>query len=445
MKWKRDRATGPGRRAGAPVAVIAAVLLASACAWPAGRIGAAGAGSQQSAAPGTAVPARITPAGTASAPTMAPVGTTAVRVATPTTPAAATTAPVATGDAGAACLAGSAAGPYLASGGGQITCDGLPVRLTGFTFYPALVGGSRAWHRSNFRQYIDHVLDMGAAAGQNLVRPTDEWDRHTAGQTAEDPVVWANMDYLVQAAAKRHMFVVMDLSAYRWLLESQGRDPLDPTAWTGFIRFVAARYRNAANVAFYSILGEPAPPHSTAELQQLLDFYRTTTATLRAADPHHLVTAGGFNHMEDERPGLEWWQAIDALPGNDLVAFKTYSQHDLALLPTIAAYAASVGKPAVDEEFGMPQGFGDGRPTPGMAFNGITTGRARFFSAVYATAGRLGVDTFVIWNLGCQVGPTSYEVSPLTPAAWAVVAKYGAVAPTAARAGKPLCPTTGGG
>ncbi len=303
-----------------------------------------------------------------------------------------------------------------------------------------MLGGAKAWHDPSFPSYIDHVLDMGLAAGQNLIRATDQWDSHAAGQTADDPIVWSNMDYLMAAARKRGVFVVVDLSAFRWLLTSQGSDPSRADLWVPFIDQVAARYRDNPAVAFYSIAGEPKPPSTPAELQSLTDFYRTTSEALRAADPNHLIALGGFNHMEDH-PELSWWQSLDQLPTNDIVAVKTYSQHDLDLMPTIAAYGQSVDKPVIDEEFGMPQGFGDGSFAGGAAYNGLTGGRADFFEAVYSSGSDLGYAGFVFWNMGCEIGPTSYEVSPRTPAVWAVIARHGAAprATSAAVSASLLC------
>ena len=337
---------------------------------------------------------------------------------------------ISTAAAEAPCLDGSTSGPFLQATGTRITCDGRPVELTGFTFYPSLLGGAKAWHDPGFPTYIDHVLDMGLAAGQNLIRATDQWDSHTPGQTADDPIVWSNMDHLVAAARQRGVFVVVDLSAFRWLLTSQGSDPNRADLWVPFIDQVAARYRDNPAVAFYSIAGEPKPPATPADLGSLTDFYRTTSAALRAADPNHLIALGGFNHMEDH-PELSWWQSLDQLATNDIVAVKTYSQHDLDLMPAIAAYARSAGKPVVDEEFGMPQSFGDGTFAGGAAYNGLAGGRAAFFESVYSSGFELGYAGFVFWNMGCEVGPTSYEVSPQTPAVWAVVAGHGA-APRAA-------------
>jgi len=333
--------------------------------------------------------------------------------------------------------AGSSA--FVTTDGQAFLFEGHPIKLYGYTFYPATAGGTAAWRQSTFPQYIDHTLDLGLAAGQNLARPTDYWDKSSNQQTYTDPVIWANMDYLVQAAQKRGMFVLMDLSAYKWLLMSQGRDPYNATNWTPFLDFIGARYSNAPNIAAYSIVGEPPAPHTSAATSALVSFYRQVSDELYRADGgHHLIAAGGFNHMEDETPQTQWWQQIYALPHNDIVAFKTYSQHDLDLMPAIASYASSLRKPLMDEEFGMPQYTGDGAFS-GTPYNGITTDRATFFDTVYTRGEQLGVYSFVFWNLGCQQGVQSYEVSPETPAVWQIITQHGAVPGVAWQSSTPPC------
>ena len=378
-------------------------------------------------------------------PTSKPIATTTQAPTTAPTPkptVGATPSPTASAivlsdaGAGAACLDGSA---FLKTQGTTITCLGQPVLLTGYTFYPSPVGGTAAWHRADFKTYIDHVLDMGVASGQNLIRPTDQWDKTNTSQTMTDPVMWANMDYLMTAARARGVFVILDLSAYKWLLTSQGKNPMDASLWTPLINFAAARYASNPAIAFTSIVGEPTPPKTTTDLQSMLAFYRSVSDAVRAADHNHLITVGGFNHMEDS-PSLGWWQAIDALPSNDIVGVKTYSQHDLDLIPTVGTYSRSVNKPVVDEEFGMPQSSGDATFS-GTVYNGLSMSRSTFFDDVYRLGMANGFYGFVFWNMGCQYKPTSYEVSPKTPGLWSKIVQYGAN-PTIASAATTaaLCP-----
>ncbi len=306
---------------------------------------------------------------------------------------------------------------FVEKDGTQFTYRQMPLKLYGYTFYR----GPSQWQRSDFTQEIDAALTMGAQAGQNLARPTDFWDKATLNQDMNDPTIWRNMDYLVCSARLRGTFVVMDISAFRWLLVSKGRDPYDFNNWKAFLDEVGTHYSNQPSIAFYSIAGEPDPPKTTNDTHHLVNFYRSVTDELSKADKnHHLITAGGFNHMEDETPQTPWWHEIYALPHNDIIAFKTYSQKDLNLIPTIASYAKQLGKPMVDEEFGLPQSMGDAAST-GEVYNQITTSRAQFFEQVYTRGEENGVLGFVFWDMGCELAEGSYQVSSKTPAVWHVI------------------------
>jgi hypothetical protein len=324
--------------------------------------------------------------------------------------------------------------------GTNFAYQGHELQLAGYTFYPALVGGTAAWHQASFTAYIDQILSLAAQAGQNLARPTDFWDSHTSGQRWDDPQVWKNMDYLVCAAARQHIFVVMDLSAFKWLLISQGQDPYNASNWTTYLQTIGQHYSLQPAIAFYSIAGEPPPPTTPEATQALVSFYQSVTDALATADGgHHLIAAGGFNHMEDETPQTPWWHEIYALPHNTVVAFKTYSNHDLSLMPTIAAYASQLGKPLIDEEFGMPQSLGDATFS-GNGYNGIDESRAGFFQSVYQTGESVGVHAFVFWNLGCQLKPQGYDVSPKTPAVWQVIQQFAPSPPAPADPNLSACP-----
>jgi hypothetical protein len=331
------------------------------------------------------------------------------------------------------------AGTYIVTNGTAFLYGGHALHLSGFAFYPALLGGTAAWSRPDFPRYIDEVVALGRVAGQNLVRPTNFWSTTSRHQSWRDPTVWANLDYLVRTAQRHGMFVIMDLSAYRSLLTSQGLDPYDAANWSAFLRFVGTRYDQSPAIAFYSIVGEPTAPTTVAATARLVDFYRTLTDELYAADHgHHLITAGGLIHLEDESDAMQWWQEIAALPHNEILAIKTYSQADLNLLPTIAKEARQLRKPLVNEEFGMPQYVGDTTPT-GRSYNSLRMSRAQFYTIVYIDGARYGMAAVAFWNLGCQVSTTSYEVSPLTPAVWRIVTQYGPGAHVAWPYASPPC------
>ena len=303
--------------------------------------------------------------------------------------------------------------------------QGNPFKLYGYTFYPTSAGGASAWRHTSFTNYIDQILNTGALAGQNVLRPTDFWDTTYHDRRQDDITIWHNMDYLVCAAARRGIFLDLDVSAFQWFLVSQHHDKYDLANWKAFLDAVGKHYANQPDIAFYSIIGEPDPPKNVAAMNNLINFYRSITDKLHQADGgHHLIAAGGFNHMEEETAQTPWWQEIYSLPNNNVPAFKTYSQNDLQLIPTITAFTRQIGKPAFDEEFGMPQYVGDGTYS-GQQYNDIQSSRAQFYNDVYTRGEENGVAGFVFWSLGCGSKPSDFDVSPNdTPAVWHVIQEH---------------------
>jgi Cellulase (glycosyl hydrolase family 5) len=314
---------------------------------------------------------------------------------------------------------------YVSEDGPKLIYHNAPVRFYGYTSYPGAIGGAAAWHKPDFTQYIDFIMQMGSRLGQNLFRPTDYWDQSDDHPEQGSDNVWKNLDYLVCAAQKQGIFVEMDLSAFQKVLISQHLNDLDPNNWKSFLTAVGKHYRNQSAIAFYSILGEATAPKTTDAMDKLVAFYRTTTDTLHEADSNHLIMAGGFNHMEDESPSLPWWRQIYSLPNNNIPGFKTYSLNDLHFISTIVAFTNQIGKPAFDEEFGMQQSLGDATFAGGEGIDGIRTSRAQFYEDVYSTGESAGVQGFVFWDLGCDLRSTSYQVNPNTPATWKVIQKHG--------------------
>ena len=92
------------------------------------------------------------------------------------------------------------------------------------------------------------------------------------------------------------------------------------------------------------------------------------------------------------------------------------------MLPSIVAYAKQIGKPALDAELGMIQSVGDAKFVGGPGIYGLQMSRAQFYDRIYSLA---GVQGFVLWNLGCGLGPGTYDVNPKTPATWNIVKQHG--------------------
>jgi hypothetical protein len=289
-------------------------------------------------------------------------------------------------------------GPYVSSSGGLFQVGATPLRrLYGSTFYPATEGGSPLWQTSDgsFNRWIDGIIATYVANRLTVLRPTDQWGSDPS-LTWDNPIIWANMDYLVQQAAQAGLWVQMDLSGYKSVLTAAGMYAFTASFWTDFLTAVGSHYRSVNNILFYTIAGEPTFPHTQADVNALTSFFTSTIATLKAADPNHLISPGGFINMNN---GLaNWWQQIWALAGVDVCCYKTYSQNDLNNQASYSSYAVTtLGKIAVEQEFGVQGYVGDGVAT-GQTVNGYTGSRANYYDTIYKTGEATGTAAFIFWN-----------------------------------------------
>jgi hypothetical protein len=109
-------------------------------------------------------------------------------------------------------LAAKANAQFVGMQGAQFVYQGGNITFYGSTFYPSLSGGTSAWHTTTFPSYIDQMIALVQQGGQNILRPTDFFFKNRPGQNPYDPVLWANMDYLVSACKANGLFVIMDIS-----------------------------------------------------------------------------------------------------------------------------------------------------------------------------------------------------------------------------------------
>lgn len=313
--------------------------------------------------------------------------------------------------------------------GGTLRYQGHRIKFTGYTFYPADIGGSAAWHRTAFASYIGKALHNEAYLGANLVRPTDQFASNTPGQKFDDPAFWYNMDYLVCTAAKRGTFIELDLSFIGHLLASQGKNVMNAANWLPMVKAVAQHYAGWQSIAWVSFFGEPPFPATKAQLTALRNLYATLLAAYHTYDPSRLLAPGGLTHVTYGYP--DWWQAVASVPHASIFAYKVYGLDDETDLPAIYNWAAAHGQALINEEFGMPQSQGDGRWS-GRTFNGLKMDRADFYSWNYQQQ-RLGrTQASIFWNDSCLVGPANYDVNPTDgPAVISVIRANAAVRPTA--------------
>ncbi len=304
---------------------------------------------------------------------------------------------------------------FMQTDGANFCFGGKPVQLYGVTMYPywqfnGQTHRSGGWRLPEFTQYIDTVLNMAQAAKINTIRPTDylsdskDWD---------DPVVWKNMDYLIERAKARNMWVILDISTFRqWEANHTMFFFYDPNDWTRFIQWVTERYRDATAVCMYSIAGEiAAEQNGGAKPLEYVNFFTAVEDMVYTGDQgHHLISAGGFSYL-NFNSGIPWIVIYD-LPHNHVAAVHVYSQEDRNItVPMVSAWAQEHHKPFLIEEFGFQQKLGD-------------AARAEKFTDIYNWGRDHHAVGLVAWSLGTENAPTSYDFSDQTPLTWAAVQQH---------------------
>ncbi len=313
-------------------------------------------------------------------------------------------------------------GNYLYESGSNLLYMSKKVCLYGATMYTSQGGTApnTNWTNTNFTQRIDWDLALANQANLNILRVTDYLN--SSSSNPYDPVVWANMDYLISQARAKGIFILMDLSTYANHLISQNINPYDPAqdpGWQQFISFVVNRYKNAPNISSYSIKGEVNPPPSgtfpVTTAQGYIDFYTRTTNGIYAIDPNHLIEAGGLTHLNNPSDGVPW-QQIFSLPHVNIAAIHVYAanrldpvngSNDLHIsLPMVATWAHQNNKPLDIQEFGIVNQIGD-------------QVRASAIQTIDQAAMSNGYNSIIYWNLGPETTTgLHYDVNPSFPLAW---------------------------
>ena len=267
------------------------------------------------------------------------------------------------------------------------------------------------------------TVALAERAGLDTIRIVNFFsDDGIPSSTPYAETTWAQVDQMIADAGGAGLHVDLDLSDYRNILWNSCINPYT-SDWTAFIRFVATRrntvtgrlYADDPTIAVLGISGEPLPVGShmfvapatgqdctvAYTTQDLTDFYARTTGLWKRSGASVIVNPGGLGYLNEPTSGIDW-KAIFALPTVDLCDIKTYGGM-LAYARTVATYCESIGKPWIDEEFGWQQSDGDAQ-------------RATEFRDECRTVFAEGSSGANFWNLGYQIAPTSYDISPATPA-----------------------------
>ena len=291
--------------------------------------------------------------------------------------------------------------------GTRLCMDGWPWRVNGGSTNGSPSGGQT--QDGNFSLALDLKL--------NTIRLTDfirQPGRLGVGEY--DPQRWADVDQMIARAAARNLKVELDLSTYRNFLASQS-PTFNPYTynWTPFLTFVAnrtntvtgMRYGSDPTIAFVAFAGETEAPDHTDSLRrgvtkhQLVTFYDSVMTLWGTLAPGQIRIPGGMLFLNEKNMP---WREIFALKSCDLPAMHSYSGADEKSMPVLSAFASSLGKPWLLEEFGFST---KDYPTDAV--------RAAAFNRQQDLAVNAGAAGVAFWNLNRQTLDPS--TAPLTAAA----------------------------
>lgn len=228
--------------------------------------------------------------------------------------------------------------PYLPTTGdfvrllnGQLTVAGSSYRIQGANYYPR----ETPFHRflaETPAEVMAAELDILAASGLNTLRIFLHYDvlfTCSAEGATPNATPFARLDALLQLGAERQLRVIPVL--HHAVLADRLYSDAARDARTGYL---LARYRAEPAVLAWDVRDQGDQDYigGAASREQVLVWLAASTQQVRAAAPHHLVTAG-------------WWQnALETAPLVDFVSFQHYGDYE-SLRQTLANLRAGTSKP----------------------------------------------------------------------------------------------------
>ena len=259
------------------------------------------------------------------------------------------------------------------------------------------------------RAQVEKIFRSAKQNGFSLFRATSivyafgegDLDHHLS------EAVLKRIDLLLDVAREQKIKVILDFSTLTYETGRHSKPPFDITAPANFARLRPIyqripnrintlnrrRYKDDPTIFGYSILGEIVPfglrftPQKTLNLSDesrdvdnYLSFIGAAAAELKRQDPNHLVNAGGLLHLSPDGPvkdksGRPYWKTVWSDPNIDFASAHIYPNIDKDLqnaalplrppypwalplgewknLPVYKAYADSISKPFIVEEWGL--------------------------------------------------------------------------------------------
>ncbi len=293
---------------------------------------------------------------------------------------------------------------------------------------------------------LDARMDRAAAAGATVIRTwffQSFWDPEADGSGD-----FSAFDRVLSAAAERGLRVV-PVIANHWGDCEAGtqtkdldfyaggyREPFagDALSYLDYAGELASRYAGSPAVAYWQLVNEPEASSGgacdeTAAAEALGGFAAAAAETIRAADPHHLISLGTIGGGQCGSAGGDYLAVHAAL---DVCEIHVYDGSETGTSPTttlpgdstngVAARISAcegAGKPIVAGELGFAADLDSSGKPSGVVSAESLDNRARFLAARVAAMDELGLDGFMVWQLDSRA-PLSdeadtYAVGPCDP------------------------------
>ncbi|KAG2865795.1 hypothetical protein PC114_g27989, partial [Phytophthora cactorum] len=211
----------------------------------------------------------------------------------------------------------------------------------------------------------------------NVVRVPIYWEdfMNTSGVMKPDSVTFRKLDWLIDEAGKRNLYVILDLhgapgAACPWhSCGQENSNQLWTNAtyqnWTIQIwERMATRYKGNPTVAAYDLLNEPLVTMGTgenaAQIKQKMDFYDRIYKAVRAKDADHMnIIAAFFDWWAASPPTTYGWTNV--MYQTHHYQFTDYNNWDLTnsemdrWLKDMASYQKNWNVPVLAGEFSFGQ------------------------------------------------------------------------------------------
>ena len=334
----------------------------------------------------------------------------------------------------------TAAAGFVQRAGPNLTLDGKGAfRFVGYSNYQLTsVAGQYTCGRALDNTTLDLLLAQAKSAGATVVRTWFFQSYYGGAGNSYSP-----FDRLLTRAAKKGLKVVPVLVNHYPDCEPSGGQRKDegfydlgykqagwgyPRSLKDYARAVATKYRANATIAFWQIANEAETESNGAcatgvesnghqrSANVLRRFADDMGATLKAADPNHLVSLGTIGTGQCGAAGAEY-RYVHASPAIDMCEFHDYN-HATQPLPGDAwngfavrvGQCNAIGKPMLIGESGIVADAGADGGSSGTITAASLLRRANFFSAKLDAAFANGADGYLLWEKIPDASSSAYNL-----------------------------------